>query len=464
MRLPDRFRTTSFRLAVGYGLLFVASVLVIMGVTYVATLSQMRGIVRASIAEDMTLFRQAFAEGGDATLIEEVEERTESAASDRHFLLLAADGARLGGNLPAEAWKPGSTVQPYPVAGDGAGAGAAPSSHSRLYAEGVTMGDNRLLVARRSDILDDIRRILLSALFSGCVVTLILALVGGYLVGIGPTKRVDAIAATTRAIVGGRLDLRLPISRRGDELDRLASDINDMLGRIETLVDSLRQVSTDIAHDLRTPLARLRQGLERIGEAQNGAALEKAVDAALAESDAIAAAFDALLRIAQIDAGARKSRFAPLDLAGIAERIADAYGEVAVDAGHRLRAKIEPGLFIVGDADLLIQALANLVENAIHHVPAPGEIRLVAAREGGDIVLEVADDGPGIPEAEREKVFRRLYRLDRSRETPGNGLGLALVASIAELHDARREVGDADPGLSVRLRFQPVAAVDGRSV
>lgn len=461
MLLPDRFRTISFRLALAYGLLFIASTFIILAVTYVATFAQMRGILRASITEDLALFQQAFAEGGTSSLREEVEELANSAAPDRFFLLLGPDGARLSGNLPPERWRPGWSVEPVGT-GDG---GMTRDRPLDLYAQGVVLGDVRLLVARRSDMIGDIQRILVSALLSGSVVTMMLALIGGYAVGIGPTRRVDAIAATTRAIVEGRLDLRLPIAGKGDELDRLSTDINIMLARIETLVQSLHQVSTDIAHDLRTPLSRLRQSLEAIGEAREQADLERAVQAAIGESDAIVASFDALLRIAQIDAGARKSRFKRLDLAAVAERIADAYGEVAFDAGHHLVAEIETGLWIVGDTDLLVQALANLVENAIHHVPPPGTIRIVARRDGTDIVLAVSDDGPGVPVEERDNIFRRLYRLDRSRETPGHGLGLALFASIAELHGARLSVSDAVPGLTVELRFAPAGpAGDCQSV
>ncbi|WP_062011863.1 cell wall metabolism sensor histidine kinase WalK [Aureimonas sp. AU4] len=454
MRLPDRFRTISFRLSLGYGLMFGLSALVIMGVTYVAASTQMQSIVRASIGEDLELFVQAYEEGGPPALREEVEERVDSAAADRFFLLLGPDGERLGGNLPASAWKLGSSAAPMTPSPIDVSAGGTGQS---LYAEGVQLGGYRVMAGRRSDILEEIRNILLSAILSGCVVTVVLALVGGIVVGMGPSRRVDAIAATTRSIVEGRLDLRLPVSGRGDELDRLANDINVMLARIETLVESLRQVSADIAHDLRTPLSRLRQGLEGIGRAGDKADLERAIAGAVSESDAIIETFNALLRIAQIDAGARKARFRTVDLSELTERVADAYGEVAVDAGHRLTSKIEPGLTAVGDADLLTQALVNLVENAITHVPAPGRIGLAARRDTGGTVIEVADDGPGVPAEEREKIFRRLYRLDRSRSTPGNGLGLALVSSIADLHEARIVVDDGRPGLIMRLVL-PAAA------
>lgn len=448
MRLPERFRTISFRLSVGYGLMFGLSAIVIMGVTYVAASTQMQTIVRASIAEDLELFVQAYEEGGAPALHEEVEERVDSAAADRFFLLLGPTGERQGGNLPTSAWRAGASAAPMiPSAIE---APAVQGGHT-LYAQGVQLGDYRVMAGRRSDILEEIRNILLSAILSGCVVTIVLALVGGIVVGLGPSRRVDAIAATTRSIVEGRLDLRLPVSGRGDELDRLAADINVMLARIETLVESLRQVSADIAHDLRTPLSHLRQGLEGISRCRDARDLERAVDSAVAETDAIIETFNALLRIAQIDAGARKARFRTIDLTELTERVADAYGEVAVDAGHRLTAAIEPGLTAVGDADLLTQAVVNLVENAITHVPAPGHIEVAARRDGTGTVIEVADDGPGVPAAEREKIFRRLYRLDRSRSTPGHGLGLALVSSIAELHEARIVVDDAQPGLVMRL-------------
>ncbi|WP_294644827.1 HAMP domain-containing sensor histidine kinase [uncultured Aureimonas sp.] len=450
MRLPDRFRTISFRLSVGYGLLFGLSAVAIMAVTYVAASTQMQSIVRASISEDLALFRHGFREGGEGGLVQEVRERIDSAADDRFFLLLGPDGQRIVGNLPASAWAPGpSAARLDPVTPDA----TEVARGDTLYTEGITLGDYRVLAARRSDILEMIRSILLSAILTGCMVTVALALVGGVVVGLGPSRRVDAIAATTRRIVEGRLDLRLPVSGRGDELDRLATDINVMLARIETLVESLRQVSTDIAHDLRTPLARLRQGLEGIGRTRDRAGLERAVDAAVTETDAIIETFNALLRIAQIDAGARKARFRPVDLSDLADRVADAYGEVAIDAGHRLLTRIDPGRTVQGDADLLTQLLANLVENAITHVPAPGRVTLTVRGETDEIVLEVADDGPGVPPAEREKIFRRLYRLDRSRSTPGHGLGLALVASIAELHGARIEVRDAAPGLVMRIVF-----------
>lgn len=326
--------------------------------------------------------------------------------------------------------------------------------------EGLILNGFRVMSGRNSHILDETQEIILASLFWGCVATTLLALIGGYIISIGPSRRVDEIAATTRRIVSGRLDLRLPVSRRRDELDRLAGDINAMLARIEILMSSLKQVSTDIAHDLRTPLARLRQRLDTVRRrTRDPKEYEEAIDGALEETDAIIGTFNALLRISQIEAGARKARFRPIDLGQICEKIVDVYAEVAADERHSLEAAAAPDLIVEGDAELLTQLIANLVENAINHVPEPGRISISLDRDGDRAILEVADDGPGIPRDEREKVFRRLYRLDRSRTTPGSGLGLALVAAIAELHGAGIEALDNDPGLRMRIAFPLVNAV-----
>ncbi|MEX6507173.1 ATP-binding protein [Jiella sp. M17.18] len=462
MRLPEHLRSTSFRLAAVYAVLFVVSVLVIMGTTYVAATAEMQSIIRSSVTQDLDAFRAAFQTGGAVALRNSVQDRSENAADDRFYLLIGPQDAVLSGDLPRAAWiegwadrkLSGRIVDASP---DLKQAAAQNSDHEvRLFSQGEVMGGLKVMAGRNSHILDETQEIMVSALLWGGLATTLLALVGGYLVSIGPTRRVDAIAATTRHIVSGRLDLRLPVSGRRDELDRLAADINEMLARIEGLMENLKQVSTDIAHDLRTPLARLRQGLEAVRVRPSGmAALEAAIDGAVAETDAIIATFNALLRISQIEAGARRERFGPVDLSALAERLVDVYGEVAADEGHRLDAQIRPGIRVEGDADLLTQMIANLLENAINHVPAPGRITLGLGTDEGTPVLDVADDGPGIPEAERKKVFRRLYRLDRSRTTPGSGLGLALVAAIAELHGATVTALDNAPGLRMRVTFAP---------
>ena len=227
-----------------------------------------------------------------------------------------------------------------------------------------------------------------------------------------------------------------------------------MLDRIHALMDNLRQVSSDVAHDLRTPLARLRQTLERArDEAKTEPQFRAAIDAALAEADGLLDTFSALLRIAQIESKARRAGFAPVDLSAVMALARDTYGPVAEDGGRSLVATLAPGLAVSGDRELLTQMAANLIENALRHTPVGATVKLDLRREGREVVARFADDGPGIPPHEREKALRRFYRLERSRTTPGDGLGLALVAAVVELHGGTLALGDAAPGLVVEIRL-----------
>lgn len=456
MPRPEPFRTTSFRLALGYTVLFVISVLVIMGTTYLAATAEMRSIARSSITTDLAALRTAFEAGGVIALQNRLAEQKDDSTGDR-FLLIIGQRDGVSGNLPASLWHAGwadrklgpDIVSQSPDLLRDADRNA--DGEVLLLSYGETIGSFRVMAARNAHVIDEMQEIMWSALLWGCLATALLALLVGYIVSTGPTRRVEEIAATTRRIIAGRLDLRLPVSGRRDEIDRLAGDINAMLARIETLMDSLKQVSTDIAHDLRTPLSRLRQRLYAVRGQTGVEDYEIAVDTAVEEADAIIETFNALLRIAQIEAGARKARFATVDVSQLVDKLADIYGEVAADAGHKLVVDVAHGLTAWGDSELLAQMLANLVENAIRHVPAPGRIELVAALDDGRAVIEIRDDGPGVPEDEREKIFRRLYRVERSRTTSGSGLGLALVAAIAELHEARIEALDNGPGLRMRI-------------
>ena len=267
-------------------------------------------------------------------------------------------------------------------------------------------------------------------------------------------RRVEAVGAASRAIMAGDLGARIPVGRRGDEFDRLAAQLNAMLDRIGELVEDVRQVTNDVAHDLRTPLARLRQRLETARrKAASVADYEAAADAAIAETDAVLATFTAMLRIAQIEAGTRRAGFAPVDLSGLLAGLAETYAAVAEDRGQSLRAAVEPGVVVTGDKELLAQLFANLIENALTHTPPGSRIEVALARDGGGPVATVADDGPGVPAAMRERVLKRFVRLEASRSTPGSGLGLASVAAIARLHGLGLGLADDRPGLRVTLRF-----------
>ena len=285
------------------------------------------------------------------------------------------------------------------------------------------------------------------------------ALAGGLALGLGMSRRVEAVNFAAARIIDGDLGERIAIRGTGDEFDRLAAQLNRMLDRIQDLMEGLRQVSNDIAHDLRTPLARLRQHLERARDRSGTVCdYEVAVDRAIEETDAILATFGALLRIAQIEAGTRSQGFQTVDLSELGARIHEAYGAVAEDQGRRFDAHIEPGVTVRGDPELLTQMLANLVENALTHSPGGTPISLAISACGESALIIVADRGPGIAEAERTRVLQRFVRLDRSRSTPGNGLGLSLVAAVAELHGIILRLEDDRPGLRVELDMPLLAS------
>ena len=283
---------------------------------------------------------------------------------------------------------------------------------------------------------------------------LIAAIAAGAWIASRLQHRLNEVTSTLRRVANGDLSTRLAVSNRGDDLDLISGEINQTLGRLEALVDAMRQVSADIAHELRTPLNRLRIHIEEAARnAANAAPVEDDLAAAIAQSEAIDQTFSALLRIAQIEAGARREKFAPVDLAALLGDVGDIYAEVAEDAGQILLCDVAGAAWVMGDKELLTQTFANLIENAIRHCPAGTAITCKVRVNGDWVTASVADTGPGIPTGEREMVLRRLYRLEKSRTAEGTGLGLSLVKAVADLHGAELALTDATPGLRVELRF-----------
>ena len=373
------------------------------------------------------------------------------AAPGIYYLLEDAHGRVLAGNLPAMAPILGIREwHPKPAeARDIARAARA------IRGRGVrTAGGGYLFVGLDNFQTDEMREIITRSFLWVLGATIVLALGGGALTSLGLLRRVEAISRASRAIVAGDLTRRIAVRGSNDEFDHLAVSLNTMLDRIEALMDGLRQVSADIAHDLRTPLTRLRQRLELARRrATTAEALRDALDGAIGEVDTILDTFGALLRIAQIEAGTKTEAAGPVDLSALAEGVADVYQPAAEEKRQTLTAAIAPGLTVHGDRELLTQMLANLIENAVRHAPPGAAIRLEAAARDGAPEVVVADTGPGIPEPLREKVFQRFFRLDQSRTTPGTGLGLSLVAAVAGLHGIALRLEDNRPGLRVVLRF-----------
>jgi signal transduction histidine kinase len=281
-----------------------------------------------------------------------------------------------------------------------------------------------------------------------------MAVAGGLLLSSRFLKRIETINRTAEAIIEGDINRRIPRRGAPDDLDRLAATLNRMLDRTTSLMESLRHVSNDVAHDLRTPLGRLRNFLDDAKRtASSPEEYRTTIDHAVSEVDGILDTFGAILRIAQIESGSRRSGFQRLLLSDLVADVCDTCAPSMEDAGKPLRTDIQPNLWLQGDRELLVQSLVNLLENAIAYTPA-GVIVTVSLRQGPHgIELDVADNGAGVPEAERKRIFERFYRVEQSRTPAGSGLGLSIVAAVAELHAAEVSASDNKPGLKIGLIF-----------
>lgn len=442
-------RSTPFRLTLILGVAFIIA----LGIAGFAAIELIRQELAARVDQAVTdtysVISQSYGKNDFTDLSDAVVSHAGATIErERVYALADAAGTILAGNVDsipaAEGW---ATV-------DAVTLGVADATDKYRIFTGAVDG-YRLLVGSSYAETDAIGRLILVGLAWAGALLVVLILAAGIVVAVRGQRRLDGIAATMHRVGRGELAARIAISGRGDDIDVLVGEVNAALDRLSALVEGMRQVSVDIAHDLKTPLNRLAITVESAIEADEaGKPVKALLTQAQEEGARINATFDALLRIAQIEAGARRARFTTLAPEGILESIADAYGEVAIEHGQTLALAQPDGLRrISGDRDLLLQMLANLVENAIRHCPPAARIELSGRMRGEAVEIVVADTGPGIPVAERNKVFRRLYRVEKSRTTPGNGLGLSLVKAIADLHGATIELDDNHPGLAVTVRF-----------
>ncbi|APZ42405.1 sensor histidine kinase [Acidihalobacter ferrooxydans] len=367
----------------------------------------------------------------------------------RLFRARSAQGRVLAGNFtPQHALSDGWLSVP------GTALGLNTDTHYRLLTGRVH--DLTLTVGASQHSIDALETFASQGFALALLFLALIALGGGGWLGVRAQRRLDAIGRTMDRVAAGDLAARVPRSGRGDDIDRLAAQLNQALDRLQATVEGIRQVSVDIAHDLKTPLGRLKIRLLDAQERQaRGEKTVEALDAALAQADQLNTTFEALLRIARLEGGAREARFACVDLHEVAATLHEIYAEVAADGGMTLETayRATQAASVRGDRELLVQLGANLIENALRHCPAGTRIELAVETEGDGVALVVRDDGPGIPAAERERVLRRFYRLDKSRTRPGSGLGLSLVKAIAGFHGARLALEDARPGLRVSVLF-----------
>lgn len=387
-----------------------------------------------------------------AALIPAIARRTRAVQDGPfQYLLLDPAGRRLIGTIPASAahfgWGYVVMREHPPTAQD-------PENPERLMTLGSRLPDASLLVVATDGF--DVARLrghmIRFTIFWAVAITL-LALAGGWAAGRLFLARLAAANSAIDRVMAGRIEQRLPLIGLAPELDDLARNLNRMLDRITGLMEGLRQVSTDVAHDLRTPLTRLRQMLEAAREAGGREESEAAIETALAQADQVLATFRAILRLAQIEGGGRRAPFEPIDLGALIGGLIETYEPVAADAGHTLVTTPASDAVIEGDAELLAQLFANLIENAILHTPAGTRVAVDVVRRAAGIVVSVADDGPGVTEAQRERITRRFYQADPSRSSGSAGLGLAIASAIVHLHGARLIIADAAPGLRVEVTF-----------
>jgi signal transduction histidine kinase len=433
-----------------YAVLFSVSVLILFAVIYWSTTFYMTDQLDASTNSDATELRQRFEIDGSIGVASEIQDRVGQMPNGPIvYLFQNSAGKALAGNLPARV----PTQGPFDFYTRALNVPGADPLTLRGRGELLPNGDY-LLVAVDARSLSEIKGLILRAFSWSFAITLVLAFGGGALMSSRVRRRVETVSRTTRAIMAGNLSRRIAVRGVDDEFDHLAMSLNEMLARTESSIEAIRQTSNDIAHDLRTPLARLRHRLElALHKATSADELRMAIDRSIVDTDNILETFSALLRIAQLESGAQRGHFTSVDLSELIWTVIEVYQPIAEEKTQLIIAEIEPGLRIDGDRELLGRMLANLIENAMRHSPEHASIRIKAFSLPNGIDIVIADDGPGIPPEERENVFRRFYRLEASRTTPGSGLGLSLVAAVAAIHAITMTLDDNQPGLRVRLQL-----------
>lgn len=457
--MRELLRSTPFRITLALGAAFLVAVVIAGFAAYASIENELAQRMDQSITDTFKVIGQDYGDSDQADLVETVQSHAAATINrDRVYALADRSGALVAGNIvhmpPGQGWIT-TTATALGIAGDDA--------RYRVFIGAID--NNRLLVGQSYVENTEIARLTLTSIGWASLAILVLVLATGIVIALRAQRRIDGIASTMNRIGLGQLQARIPLGRNGDDIDGLARQVNSALDRLAALVEGMREVSINIAHDLKTPLNRLAITLEAVQvAATNGASIEPPLAQASIELQQISATFDALLRIAQIETGARRERFVPTSLGAVLDRIADAYVDVAEERRQRLRVDCPRDLPLIdGDADLLTQLCANLVENAMRHCPEGTTIDLSAVSSPKGLTLVCTDTGPGIDASERTKVFQRLYRIDKSRAAPGSGLGLTLVKAIADLHRAEVELADNEPnGLKVTLRFPVAPAREGR--
>lgn len=459
MKLPRLLRTTAVRLALRYALIYVVVLSVALAAFFWSTTRYVDSRLEEALEQEIHTLTALFDKAGAENFRQGILRRIESGPEeDRLYLLVTEGGDNIAGNLiewpdgpdiPSDGEVRSIWIDDDNILGNVYDDDAYLPVVARELPDGT-----RLLLAggvEQAEELQELTEFLIEVLGLSVLLALLMSIVLGRKI----LGRMDTISQTASEIVAGDLSQRVPVSGQNDEFDALATRLNTMLDRIQQLIKGIREVTDNIAHDLRSPLTRLRNRLEvALLEERNPDEYRQVLERGIEDAKSLTATFNSLLGIAQAEAGNHRTQWGPFELNTLASDLVDLYKPVAEGKGQALKLEDSRAVKFTGSRDLLAQAMGNLMENAIKYTPEGGKIRIQVSRTGDTTAVIVSDTGPGIPESERDHVLQRFVRLEGARNTPGNGLGLSLVKAVTELHGGKLVLDDASPGLRVIMRFR----------
>lgn len=444
--------SSTFRLAALYLLLFALSVGALLGYVYWNTAVLLERQTDETIRAEVQALADQYRLRGLSGIIDTIQRRSKD-ETGAVYLLTAPGGQRIAGNLTKLPPMPQdeATWIEFPLAVE---KNALRENHVARAFHTDLAGGFQLLVGRDVEALRQFATIIRQTIYYALAIAAVLGLGGGLLISRNFLRRIDDITGASRTIMAGNMAGRMPVTGSNDELDRLALALNEMLEQIESLMAGMKEVSSNVAHDLKTPLTRIKAQVEAALRSNSPEQYREALERTVDESDRLLGTFNALLSIARAEAGQARQAMAPLDAGAIIADVVELYEPMVEEAGGSLSSEAAPGLTVMGDRQLLAQALTNLVDNALKYGAMDGETPQIAVTggiEGDKVVITVADHGAGIAEEDRARVTERFVRLDSSRTKPGNGLGLSLVSGVMKLHKGSLVLTGNDPGLAARL-------------
>jgi signal transduction histidine kinase len=452
LRLQDVRNTSTFRLTLAFGLVFALGVAVLLGLIYELSARELTNRSDRILRTEAVLLSAVPAAQLPDRIRTEISRNTSGL---NYFELKAIDGEHVAGNIRM-------SRSPAPDHASDIAAGVVGDRPIRLLAVRIA-SDETLLIGRDISPVVDLRHRVLAILIWSGLATALSVLVSGFALSLAPLRRLRDLQRASRVIAAGNLEARMPLMGRGDELDLFAGTVNTMVEEVGRVVAQVKGVTDAVAHDLRTPLTRVRSQLYRVrqspGVETQAAAM---IEAATEDLDVVLDRFAALLRISELEAQGRRAGFGAIDLSRLARDVCDLYEPLAEERSVSLELLPSPETEVRGDAKLLFEAVSNLVDNAIKFVAEGGHVAVAVAASAHGPIIEVRDDGPGIAPDERRAVLRRFHRSADAADIPGTGLGLSVVAAIVHLHGFGLEFDDAEPGLVVRIRCEEVQ--DGREI